>query len=127
MEFYGKNHVFEYAPAALDNREQSVDDMMFIGLKCVTMPEQDKFQREMAAVRNDYALDKAQEVIEQKTYEMVKSKVCFIKNCIIDGQLVEDWDTFYANAPMEIVSEICAAVLRTNKLMEGERKNFLSA
>lgn len=125
MELKSRNYVYPYAPDYMDNRKQPKGKMMVIGLKSVTMPENDAFQREVAMIRNDYAIDKAQELIEKKGRGLIESKCAFFENVIIDGVEITDFATFYAEAPIEIVKAVSTAVFSTELLTLGERKNFL--
>lgn len=125
MKIKSKNHVYETLPPFMNNRQLPKDEQIIIGLKVVTLPEQDTFQRECMAIRSDYALDKAQEMIEEKSREIVKGKFEYIEGLEIDGFDKLDFDTFYNEGPPELVSWVVRAVMSTTELSAAERKNFV--
>lgn len=126
MKINGKNHVFECLPPYGNNRKLKPEDQIVIGLKVVTMPEQDQYQRECLAIRADYAVDKAQELVEAKLKEVIKSKFVFVRGLEIEGVPGElDFDTFYSEAPPEIVAWVIGSCMSSQRLSESERKNFL--
>lgn len=130
MKIESKNHVYACLPPFLDNRKLPEGEQVVIGLKVVPMPEQDMYQREVMMIRNEYAIDKAQELIEEKTRALVAGKVAYIKGLEIagindDGELT--FEQFYNNAPPELVNWVVRAVMNTTELSHAERKNFLPA
>lgn len=126
MKLKSKNHVYECLPPFMNNRQLPAADQIVIGLKVVPMPEQDLYQREVLQVRSEYALDKAQELIEEKTRKLISSKVAFVRGLEIEGLPPEiDFETFYNEAPPEIVNWVSRAVMSTTELSQAERKNWL--
>ena len=112
----------------MNNRKLPQDEQIVVGLKVATMPEQDTYQRQVMQIRAEYALDKAQELIEEKTRELAKSKFEYVYGLEIEGITAGgtmDFDTFYNEAPPELVSWILRAILSTTELTLAERKNFL--
>lgn len=125
MKVMSRNHVYEAVPPFLNNRQLPPEEQIVIGLKVVTYPEQDAFQRECLAIRSDYALDKSQEMIEEKSRELVKNKFIFIQGLEIEGFDQLDFDILYKEGPPEIVGWISRAVMSTAELSAAERKNFV--
>ncbi|GEM_PF-4749558 len=129
MKINSIGHVFETLPPFLGNRQAQPGDQFVVGLKVVPTPEQDEYQRFRERAFATFALDKAQEEVDKKLRETVRAKVAFIRGLIIDG-INDDgrelsFDEFYAQAPPEIVSWVCRAVMSTTELSAAERKNFL--
>ena len=106
-------------------RVAAENTMIWFGVKALSMPDSDKFDRELVNLYNDYARDKAAEMEAGKRIEQIKSKVVSINNLTLDGQPVTSFDDFYARAPKELVQWLCAAVHSTITLGLAERKNFL--
>lgn len=125
MKVKSKNFVYECLPPFLNNRLLPVADRIIIGLTVIPLPEQDMFQREVMQIRSDYALDKAQEMIEEKTRALVGKHFKYISGLEIegfDGELT--FETFYQEAPPELVGWVTRAVMSTTELSTSERKNF---
>jgi len=125
VKIKGKNHIYETLPPFMGNRQLPKDEQIVIGLKVVSLPEQDAYQREAMAIRSDYALDKAQELVEEKSRDLVRGKFVSIEGLEIEGIDNLDFDTFYNEAPPELVSWVVRAVMSTTELSLAERKNFL--
>ena len=125
MDIKSIDHVYEAVPPYLSNREQDKDEMIWFGVKAVSMPESDRLDREIQAAFSDLARDKAAEVQTGKQLEQIKSKIISINNLTLDGKPVTSFDEFYARAPKELVQWICAAVHSSLTLGLAERKNFL--
>jgi antitoxin component HigA of HigAB toxin-antitoxin module len=111
----------------MNNRTGNPKEQIVIGLKVVSMPAQDKYQREVLQIRSEYALDKAQEMIEEKTLAMVESAFVSITGLEIEGfeDKELDFHTFYREAPPELVNWVIRAVMSTTELSLAERKNWL--
>lgn len=126
MKVKSKNHVYECLPPFLNNRTTKPEEQIVIGLKVCPMPTQDRYQREVLQIRSEYALDKAQELIEEKTLGMVKESFVSIEGLEIEGlDGTLDFDTFYKEAPPELVNWVVRAVMSTTELSLAERKNWL--
>lgn len=125
MKVKSRNHVYECLPPFLNNRQLPPEEQIVVRLRVVTLPEQDAYQRELMSIRSDYALDKAQELIEQKSKEIVKQKFDGIDGLEIEGFSELDFDTFYNEGPPELVSWVVRAVMSTTELSLAERKNFV--
>lgn len=129
MKLKSRSHVYECLPPFLNNRKLDPSDQVVIGLKVIPMNEQDMFQRQITIVQSEYARDKALELVEQKTKELVKGKVEYIRGLCIEGINDDgadlDFDTFYAEGPPELVSWVIRAVMSTTELSAAERKNFV--
>lgn len=100
-------------------------DMIWFGTTSVSMPETDALDRAIAALYSDYARDKAGELEAAKRLELVKKHVVSINHLTLDGEPVTDFDTFYAQAPKDMVRWICDAVHSSIILTHAERKNFM--
>lgn len=129
MKISGRNHIYRALPPYLDNRKLPPEDQIVIGLTVAMMPEQDLYQREVMMVRSEYALDKAQELIEEKTLALVKKHFVECHGLIIEG-INDDgraltFEEFYNEAPPELVNWVTRAVMSTTELSLAERKNFL--
>lgn len=127
MKINSKNHVYATLPPFMNNRQLPKEEQIVIGLNVVTLPEQDAFQRECMAIRSDYAMDKAQELIEEKSRAIVREKFEYIEGLEIEGFDKLDFDTFYNEAPPELVSWVVRTVMSTTELSAAERKNFVPA
>lgn len=128
MKIAGKSHVYATLPPFLNNRQLPEAERIILDLTVATMPEQDAYQREAMLIRNEYALDKAQELIEEKTRALVEKHFAGCRGLIIDG--VNDdgrpltFAEFYAEAPPELVMWTVRAVMSTTELSQAEAKNF---
>lgn len=120
LELKSKAHVYRYAPVYGGNRDLPADKMCYISLKGVSMPEHDRYNRDMQAIRSDHALDRGAELIEARTYKLIEERVAGFTRLSLDGEAVSDFPTFYANAPSELVGEVCRAVMSTAALQSGE-------
>ena len=124
MDVRNIDHVYEAVPPYLNNRDLAPEEMVWIGVKAVSMPDQDKLDRELLMLYNDFARDKAAEMEAGKRLAQVAAKVVSINNLTLDGKPVTSFDEFYAKAPKELVQWVCSAVHSTITLGLAERKNF---
>lgn len=111
-----------WAAAAVEVEEKC--EMAWFGLTAVSMPETDVLDRAIAALYSDHARDKASELEAAKRIEQIKKHVHSI-NIKIAGERVTDFDTFYKQAPKEVVRWVCDAVHSTIVMSHAERKNFM--
>jgi len=127
MQVKSRNHVYETLPPFMDNRTLPVDQQLVLGLKVVTSPEQDAYFNQLGFIRETYALDKAQELVKEKTKDLVRSKFSFIKGLEIEGigEKALDFNTLYEEGPPELVAWITRVIMSTTELSHAERKNFL--
>lgn len=125
MDIRSIDHVYEAVPPYLNNREQPADEMVWFGVKAVSMPDQDKLDRELLMLYNDLARDKAAEMEAGKRLAQIAAKVVSINNLTLDGKPVTTFDEFYTKAPKDLVQWVCAAVHSAITLGLAERKNFL--
>lgn len=135
MKVKSRNHVYECLPQFLDNRKLPADEQVVIGLKVVSQPERDDYQQDLLTIRlnseHNFAEDKAREMIDQQSQErsmnLFRSKFCFVKGLEIEGFEGKelDFDTFYAEAPPELVNWATRTIMSTTELTLAERKNFL--
>lgn len=125
VKIKSRNHVYETLPPFMNNRQLPPEEQIVVGLKVVMLPEQDAFQREAMAIRSEYALDKAQELIEEASRNIVREKFVSIEGLQIEGFETLDFDTFYKEAPPELVGWVVRAVMSTTELSAAERKNFV--
>jgi hypothetical protein len=150
MELHGNDYVYEVTPPFMGGQQtllnlsrrcldeakgdaikaleviEATDTTIRVGLKGVSMLDLDKIDAATVAAYNDYAKDKAAEVIQGKQMDLIKSKVAYIKNLVVDGKQIDTFETAYALACCkELVQWIQAAVHSTMILTAAERKNFL--
>jgi hypothetical protein len=127
MKVYSRNHIYRYVPNYLDNRKLDADQQVVVSLRVVSAPEEDAFQR--ASLKNSrmYAEDKAQELNEAGFRALMLEKFICVEGLDIEGLEGKplDYDTFYAEAPPEIVGEVIKAVRSAQMLTLGEQKNFV--
>lgn len=132
MRIKSTSHVYETLPPYLNNRTlKDPAEQVVVGLAVATMPEQDAHQRELLMIRAEYALDKAQELMEEKLRDLVAAKFRYCRGLVIEG--VNDdgrdltWDELYRHGPPELVGWIIRAVMSSTELTLAERKNFVPA
>ncbi|OHD20430.1 MAG: hypothetical protein A2Y38_26345 [Spirochaetes bacterium GWB1_59_5] len=130
MKVYGRKHIFRYVPNFLDNRrlpKERIADQIVIRLRGVSVPEEDAYQREALNNVRTFAPDKAQEMNEARLHKLFNEKFDGVEGLEIDDLAGKemDFDTFYAEAPTDIVNEVLRAIRSTEALMAGEQKNFL--
>lgn len=126
MKLHGNDYIYEAAPPFLDNRSQPAEQMIWFGLKAIGQRDADKIEAATVAAYNDLARDKAAEVVQGKTLELIRSKVASINNLVVDGQPVTTFDQMYQiDACKELVQWIMGAVHSIITLSRAERKNFL--
>jgi len=125
MKLNSINHIYRYVPNFMNNRKLPASEQIVFGLKVVPMPEQDGYQNQKALNYNgNFAPDKAQEENDRLLKELVKSKLDFIEGLEIGDKQVTDIETFYKEAPPELVADVFRAVMSTAVLTLGEQKNF---
>ncbi|MDD2365174.1 MAG: hypothetical protein PHN84_03325 [Desulfuromonadaceae bacterium] len=127
MKVNSRNHVYRYTPNFLDNRQLPADQQIVISLRAVTSPDEDDYQREALANLRTFAPDKAQELNEARHRKLITEKFVCVEGLEIGGLEGKplDYDTFYAEAPAEIVNEVLRAIRSVEMLTNGEQKNFL--
>lgn len=144
MDFHDSSHVYECVPPVLDIatkwevykaqvKEWEADKKnivepeevkpVIIGLRCLSIPEIDEDTLREFNERSEKSPGEAQRIIGGFTKERVRGKVVFIKNLFLDGKEITDFDTFYAEAPPELVSWVCKAVYSSYILSRSELKN----
>jgi len=126
VKINSRNHVYRYTPNYLNNRQLSQDQIV-VKLKVISAPEDDAYQREALHNTRMFAPDKAQELNEARLNKLIKEKFVGVEELEIDGLTDKeiDFDTFYAEAPPEMVNEVLRAIRSTEILTQGEQKNFL--
>ena len=144
MDFHGTSHTYECIPPVLgivtawEKYQEELNEWkvngkkgsepeevkpVIIGLKCIPIPEVDEDVFKEAKVRSEKTPEEAQRIIAGFTKERIKSKVVSIKNLVIDGEEVTDFDTFYDIAPPELVSWVCKVIYSSYMLSQAEIKN----
>lgn len=113
MEFEAPDHVFNCVPHIRGNElaAQPVE----IGLQVVTVPELD--------VEVNASRGLAQEAIDKRTKDLIRSRVKYIRNLKVGGREITEFDDFYKSAPPELVRWVCQAVYSSVMLSAVERKN----
>lgn len=105
---------------------EAEDTTVRLGLKCMAMPDCDKLDQQTAAAYNDFARDKAADIAQKNTLEMIKSKVVYIKNLTVGGKEITTFDELYPLASCaDLVRWIQATVYSSIALSAAERKNFM--
>lgn len=127
MKVYGRNHVYRYVPNFLNNRQLPPAEQIVLLLKTITAPEQDLYERDAYTNTRTYSADKAQELNEARLNKMFAEKFIGVEGLEIEGfeGKTLDFDTFYAEAPPEIVNDMLRAIRSGEILTAGEQKNFL--
>lgn len=130
MKVTSRNHIHHYVPNYLHNRhltKAEAGEQIVVRLRVITALEEDSYQREALENARTYALDKAQELNEARLTKLFKEKFVGVDNLEIEGFEGKelDFDTFYAEAPPEIVNEVLRAIRSKEVLTLGEQKNFL--
>ena len=155
MELHGNDYVYEVTPPFLGQQRlllqksmetlkqmtdegvpdpvasarekiESEDTSIRIGLVGISMVEMDKIDAATIAAYADYTKDKAAELVQGKTFEMIRSKVKYIKNLTVDGKPVETFAEAYQLACCaDLVKWIQGVIYSTAALTAAERKNFL--
>lgn len=130
MKVHNRNHVYRYVPDFLNNRrlpKEKAGEQIVVKLKAVSAPEEDSEFRESQNTLRMYAPDKAQEMNESRLNKLYASKYDGVENLEIDGidSAEMPFDTFYAEAPQDIVREVLRVIRSTEALTAGEQKNFL--
>lgn len=127
MKVYSRNHIYRYVPNYLNNRKLPADEQIVVKLKSITLPDSDAYQRDVMVNTRSFSPDKAQELNEKRFNAMVQEKFSGIEGLEIDGLEGKelDFETFYNEAPQDIVNEVLAALKSTEMLTVGEQKNFV--
>lgn len=99
------------------------DEPVIVHLKAVKQPEYDGFMQEAQAKLASMEKDKWAEYNKTQMLDICRSKVVKVEGLFVDGKEVEDFDTFYANAPMDMASWVLSAILSEQMLMSNEVKN----
>jgi len=130
MKVTSRTHIHRYTPNYLDNRmlpQSRIDEQIVVNLRVIAAPEEDAYQREALENHRTYAPDKAQELNEARLNKLFKEKFVSVENLDIEGFEGKelDFDTFYAEAPPEIVNEVLRVIRSKEALTRGEQKNFV--
>lgn len=123
MDFKGANHVYWVAPPTNGNQLLPESEQVLIGLKCVTIPDLDAEQLVSAAMMAEHPQSKWAEAQKDRTYKLIESKFCGVKNLTINGEAVRDFNHFYSDGPPEMVSWVCKAIYKSEVLSDLEIKN----
>lgn len=135
MDLRNTQHIYRCIPPLFGNRAPEVtkgddgkevsDDFQtfYINLRGVSMAERDKAKAFEFETYQAYARDKAQEIVTQATYDLVKSRVQSIEGLSLDGKPCTDFDTLYNDGPPELLQWVFAAVFSTVLLSDAEVKN----
>lgn len=130
MKVYGKNHLYRYVPNFLNNRKLPKErraEQIVVRLRVISPPEEDAYQREALNNVRSVAPDKAQELNEARLHKLFAEKFDGVESLEIDGLEGKeiDFDTFYSEAPPDIVNEVLRVLRSSEALTAGEQKNFL--
>ncbi len=130
MKIPNRNHIHRYVPNYSDNRRLPKDriaEQIVVRMRVISAREDDEYQREAMENHRTYAPDKAQELNENRLNKLYAEKFDGVENLDIEGLEGKtfDFDTFYTEAPPEMVSEILRALRSKELLTAGEQKNFL--
>ena len=123
MDFNSPDHVFECVPPVLGISKAPKEEQVIIGLSIVKRPEVDLDHTAEIKARLDHTADKASEMVAEITLARIKDKVAFIRNLTVGGVEIKDFDTFYKEAPPELVQWVVKAVYSYYALSQAERKN----
>ena len=130
MKVTNRSHIHRYVPNYANNRrlpKEKITEQVVVRLKVITALEEDDYQREAMNNARAFAPDKAQELNETRLNKLYSEKFDGVENLEIEGLEGKelDFDTFYAEAPPEMVNEILRALRSKEVLTAGEQKNFL--
>jgi hypothetical protein len=143
MEFKGKGHKFKCIPPVLgiksdyDNylinkelAEKNNGEMpeevkpVIITLTGVSQPEMDKQQGKQQEISATYTLNERIEKITEITVDLVRDHFEGVENLEVGGTQINTFDSFYKEAPMELVQWVMMAVMSTEILTAAEVKNY---
>jgi len=127
MKVKSKSHVYHYLPNFLNNRQLPAAEQIVVKLKVISTTESDDYQHDVIINNRSFAPDKAQELNEKRFQKLVTEKFVGIEGLEIEGLEGKelDFDTFYSEAPPEIVGEVLKAIRSAEMLSAGEQKNFV--
>lgn len=127
MKVYGRNHIYRFVPNFLNNRQLKKDEQIVVKLKAVSPGDEDAYQREALNNARTFAPDKAQELNEARLHKLFTEKFDGVENLEIEGLEGKEisFETFYAEAPADIVNEVLRSIRSAEMLTAGEQKNFL--
>jgi histidinol phosphatase-like PHP family hydrolase len=130
MRVNSRNHIYRYTPDFLNNRrlpKEKIAEQIIVKLRGITSAEEDAEFRESQNTNRMYAPDKAQEINEARMNKLYSEKFVGVEGMEIDGLEGKelDFETFYAEAPTDIVREVVRVLRSTEALTVGEQKNFL--
>ena len=127
MKLPGRNHLYRYIPNYLNNRKLPAVEQLVVRLRAISAPEEDAYQRDAMKNSRMYSDDKSQELNEGRFRTLMLEKFDGLEGAEIEGFEGKeiDYDTFYAEAPADVVSEVIKVVRSTQLLSLGEQKNFV--
>ena len=130
MKVTNRKHIHRYVPNYMNNRRlpaEQISEQIVIRLRVITALEEDDFQRSAMDTVRTYAPDKAQELNEARLVKLYSEKFDGIEGLEIEGLegCSLTYETFYAEAPPEMVNEVLRALRSKEVLTAGEQKNFL--
>ena len=126
MELHDNEYIYEVAPPFQNNRLLPKDQMIWFGVKGISMLDSDKLEMASVSANNDFARDKAAEIIQGKLLDMIKGKIDSINNLVVGGRKITAFDEMYRLASCkEITNWLCTVIHSTISLSAAEIKNFL--
>lgn len=121
-------HVYTYIPNYLNNRAAAPQEQFTVECKALTSRDKEDLGLSMMSLNAMHKPAKAQELINAKTYQVIKSKVLKINNLVIEGfGQINTLDELYEHAPSEIFSELCTAIPNASALESGSTERFEGA
>jgi hypothetical protein len=130
MKVTNRSHIHRFVPNYANNRrlpKERKNEQVVVRLRVITALEEDDYQREALNNARSFAPDKAQEMNEKRLNALYTEKFDGVEGLEIEGLEGKelDFETFYAEAPPEMVNEILRALRSKEVLTVGEQKNFL--
>ena len=121
MKFKSHNHVYLCIPPVLGN--ENSEQPVTVGLRGVSAVDMDNYKAQALEYQLNFGQAKASEMVTAETIKFTADHVASIEGLEIDGQPVTDFETFYKDAPQELVSWVMTAIHSTQILTDAERKN----
>lgn len=127
MKVNSRSHLYRYVPNYLNNRKLPREEQIVVNLNVIATPDDDAYQREALRNTRTFNADKAQELNEARLNTLYSEKFHSVENLEIAGFEGKEitFETFYSEAPPEMVNEILRVMRSTEQLSAGEQKNFL--
>jgi len=119
---FDKDTIIDYVPEYAGNRDS--DNPCIVRLKYVPYATVQSYAKTIAINSNNKSAKKQLEISQSVQRKQFVNSVESVKGYIVDGKEITDTEEFFDSADTDIIVEIIRAMESSQKLDEGQLKNF---